>query len=159
MDIIKLAQQLGILLQQKHSLLATAESCTGGWVAQAITSVPGSSQWFERGFVSYSNLAKQEMLGVSKTILNEYGAVSEETALAMAQGAIRASRADISISITGIAGPDGGSKEKPVGLVWFGRSYRNEISATTRQTFQGDRQQIREQAVAFSLNYLIEMLR
>ena len=100
--------------------MATAESCTGGWIAQTATAIPGSSQWFDRGYVTYSNRAKMEVLGVPEDILERYGAVSEQTAAAMAAGAIEAARVDVSVAVTGVAGPDGGSAEKPVGMVWFG---------------------------------------
>ncbi|MFN3234460.1 MAG: nicotinamide-nucleotide amidase [Gammaproteobacteria bacterium] len=146
-------------LLSKHCILVTAESCTGGWLSQAVTSLAGSSKWFERGFVTYSNQAKEDMLGVDSQTLAEYGAVSRETALEMAEGALKHSRADISLSITGIAGPDGGSEDKPVGTVWFGFAGRIVDSpAAIHQCFSGDRESIRHQAVIFALEILLKNL-
>lgn len=137
---------------KKHTL-ATAESCTGGLVASAITAIPGSSRVFTHGFVTYANAAKTQMLGVSEALLATHGAVSEPVARAMAEGARSRANVDYAISTTGIAGPDGGTAEKPVGTVWFGLAG----PATTRayhRLFQGDREAIREQAVAFALMLL-----
>lgn len=153
-DCTALARTIGKLLIQKHLLLTTAESCTGGMVAEVITSIPGSSSWFERGFVTYSNQAKQEMLGVRQSTLEKFGAVSAETAQEMAEGALRHSHAQISIAVTGIAGPDGGSAEKPVGTVWFALAGKNLTTKTVQQLFHGDRQTIREQATEFGLQQL-----
>jgi nicotinamide-nucleotide amidase len=144
------AKQLGEMLLHQQMKLVTAESCTGGGVASAVTEIPGSSAWFERGFVTYSNESKIELLGVPETTIERYGAVSEETALAMAEGALKNSHAQIAISITGIAGPDGGSAEKPVGTVWFGFANQQQSTAVL-QCFQGDRCDIRRQAVEFAL--------
>lgn len=157
-----LAARVGERLLARREMLATAESCTGGWVAQCLTAIAGSSAWFERGFVTYSNAAKVDMLGVSEAVLEKHGAVSEATARAMAQGAISHSRAQWSLAITGIAGPTGGSAEKPVGLVCFAWSHSSSgggggcIAQSTR--FDGDRDSIRRQAVAFALNGLLEQL-
>lgn len=150
-----LSEQLGRLLKQHHLILATAESCTGGQLAQTITAIPGSSAWFERGFISYSNLSKQELLGVSEKTLNHYGAVSQETAEEMAKGVLKKSPADISLAITGIAGPDGGTKKNPVGTVCFALAYKNAMSESYQQHFDGDRLIIRYAAVEFSLKKLI----
>ena len=149
--------------------ITTAESCTGGLVAKLITDLAGSSQWFERGFVTYSNLAKEQMLGVDAQLLADCGAVSEPVAEAMAKGALRNSQAQIALSITGIAGPGGGTKEKPVGLVWFGWAYyiveegtleNKEIIATTSsQRFSGDREAVRNQSAIFSLQKIAEIIR
>jgi nicotinamide-nucleotide amidase len=158
MDTFQLASVLGEKLKQKQWLLAVAESCTGGGLAQAITSVPGTSGWFERGFVTYSNLAKQEMLGVATKTLNKYGAVSSEVAQEMAEGVLHHSSADIGIAITGVAGPSGGSKEKPVGLVWFGFAGENFTTITKKQNFSGSRAEVREQAIIFVLKELISIL-
>src|SRR5438046_2974203 len=117
-ELTALAADLGRLLERKRQLLATAESCTGGWVGRAVTAVSGSSVWYERGFVTYSETAKQEMLGVTEQTLKQHGAVSEPTARAMAEGALRHSHAHVALAITGIAGPNGGSAQKPVGTVW-----------------------------------------
>lgn len=156
-QIDQLAEELAHLCKSKQLSLCTAESCTGGWASQAITSMPGSSHWFERGFVVYNNLAKQEMLGVDGKTLQEYGAVSEQTALEMAVGALNHSPADVSLAITGVAGPGGGSEEKPVGTVCFAWAGLGKTASET-QCFEGDRQEVRLQAVAYSLSKLIEKL-
>lgn len=150
-----LSEQLGRLLKQYHLILATAESCTGGQLAQTITAIPGSSAWFERGFISYSNLSKQELLGVSEKTLNHDGAVSQETAEEMAKGVLKKSPADISLAITGIAGPSGGTKKTPIGTVYLALAYKNAMSETYQQHFDGDRLIIRYAAVEFSLKKLI----
>ena len=158
MDTREIALELGNRLKQEGWLLATAESCTGGWVGEVLTSVPGSSAWFERGFITYSNVAKREMLGVNPDTLKTYGAVSVETAREMAQGAIRHSRADAAIAVTGIAGPGGGSVEKPVGTVCFGWALKSGRVATAKRHFEGDRESVRRQAVEHALKGLLEML-
>lgn len=139
-------------------MLVTAESCTGGGIAYAMTGLPGSSEWFERGFVTYSNPAKQEQLGVAHDLITRYGAVSEEVAAAMAQGALQHSHADFSVAVTGIAGPDGGSAEKPVGTVCFGWSSRGGDTRTTRIGFEGDRQQVRELSILTALQGLVDLV-
>lgn len=141
-------------LIQQGKLLAIAESCTGGGLSQVLTSLPGSSQWFERGFVTYSNAAKQQMLGVSAESLAEHGAVSEVVALEMAQGALKNSAADIAMSITGVAGPDGGCDDKPVGTVCF--ALVGDVSGPIVRTeyFKGTRLEVREAAVEFALSIL-----
>ncbi|AGW91919.1 MULTISPECIES: CinA family protein [Cupriavidus] len=154
----QLAIQAGVALADKSLMLATAESCTGGLVAAAITDVSGSSGWFERGFVTYSNEAKSTMLGVPAKLIRDHGAVSEEVAHAMAEGALLNSRAQVSLSITGVAGPNGGTPEKPVGMVCFGWS--NRITTLTEtQRFRGDRGQIRRQAAEHAMRGLLELLR
>ena len=150
-----LAAEVGTQLRANGQTLACAESCTGGWVAQCITAIAGSSAWFERGFVTYSNAAKQEMLGVEAATLAAHGAVSEATAAAMAAGALRHSHADWALAITGIAGPDGGTPDKPVGTVCFGWAGRDAGVDTTTCHFTGDREAIRRQSVAFALNGLL----
>ena len=152
------AAELGALLKAHGHTLSLAESCTGGMVASAITSVAGSSAWFDRGFVTYSNAAKIDMLSVSVTTLNKFGAVSEQTAAEMAQGALKNSNAQISGSITGIAGPDGGSTEKPVGTVCFAWTGNGISLSTDTQRFHGDRQSVREQAAIHMLAGLIKRL-
>lgn len=147
------ATQLGALLQQWQWYLVTAESCTGGWLAQTVTAVAGSSQWFERGFVTYSNFAKQEMLGVTSAQLNQYGAVSEQTVLAMAEGAITHSQAQVSIAVSGIAGPGGGTPEKPVGTVWIAYHHPQKQWAT-HYHFLGNRYAVRYQTVSIALREL-----
>ena len=144
-----------LIAYRKRGLrIATAESCTGGMIAAALTDVAGSSDVFERGFVTYSNDAKQELIAVPPTILAKYGAVSAETADAMARGALARSRADVAISVTGIAGPGGGSAEKPVGLVWFGVARKVGENLTVHEVFAGDRAAIRQAAVARALELL-----
>lgn len=150
-----LAVRVGALLQANGQKLATAESCTGGWVAQCLTAIAGSSDWFERGFVTYANEAKQEMLGVSGETLQLHGAVSEATAAAMAAGALAYSRADWSLAITGVAGPSGGSPEKPVGMVCFGWAGRNGSLDVETCRFAGDRESVRAQSVAHALTGLL----
>lgn len=156
-SVTESAKSLGAALQACGFMLALAESCTGGMVAQAVTSVAGSSAWFDRGFVTYSNQAKIDMLGVLAITIDTFGAVSEETAQEMATGALKNSHAHIAGSITGIAGPDGGTTEKPVGIVCFGVAQANQC-ATITQHFTGNREQIRLQASAFLMRQLIERL-
>ena len=151
-----LVVKVGALLRVNGQKLATAESCTGGWVAQCLTSIAGSSDWFERGFVTYSNEAKREMLGVEADTLLAHGAVSEATAAAMAAGALRHSHADWALAVTGIAGPSGGSKDKPVGTVCFGwAAFDGRVDTQTRH-FSGDREAVRAQSVAHALAGLLE---
>lgn len=138
-----LIKEIAWLLKERHWQLVTAESCTGGLVASQLTEIPGSSVWFERGFVTYSNLAKQEMLAVPKELIDQFGAVSEEVASAMAIGALQHSVADIALSVTGIAGPDGGTIEKPVGTVCFAWATRDAPVHMVRKQFLGTRQEIR----------------
>lgn len=156
MQFSELAQQLGLSLKQKSLTLTTAESCTGGMLSAAITSIPGSSAWFERGFVTYSNQSKSDLLGIDSSIIKRYGAVSEQVAFQMAKGALAHSLADISISITGVAGPDGGTVDKPVGLVWFGLAQCGVGVQCFEQRFNGERAAVREQAVIFALELLCE---
>ena len=152
-----LVTRLGDALAAHERTLATAESCTGGWVSMLVTSVTGSSAWFDRGFITYSNLSKQEMLGVSSQVIEINGAVSEETARQMVEGAIANSQANTALSITGIAGPGGGTEEKPVGTVCFGWQIDNRCDTETCH-FSGDRQSIREQSVAHALSGLLQRL-
>lgn len=154
----QLAVQAGIALNEKSLMVATAESCTGGLVAAAITDVAGSSGWFERGFVTYSNEAKSTMLGVPAKLIRDFGAVSEEVAHAMAEGALLNSRAQVALSITGVAGPAGGTPEKPVGMVCFGWSNRI-VTRVETQRFKGDRQQIRRQAAEHAMRGLLDLVR
>ena len=155
-DLEILAGQVGSLLQANGQKLATAESCTGGWVAQCLTAIAGSSNWFERGFVTYSNEAKQEMLGIDAQALLTLGAVSEATAGAMANGALRHSRADWALSITGIAGPSGGSADKPVGMVCFGWTGPDSLTEVETRIFSGNREAVRSQSVAHALGGLLK---
>lgn len=153
-----LCSQIGIALEKKGLILSTAESCTGGLVAAAITDIPGSSAWFDRGFVTYSNQAKISMLGVSPATLQQHGAVSEATAIAMAEGAQKHSSAQITLATTGIAGPDGGTDDKPVGTVCFAWAFEHQVTATITQCFVGNRQAIRQQAVMYVLQELLANL-
>lgn len=153
-----LAAELGAALKARGFMLALAESCTGGMVAQAVTSVAGSSTWFDRGFITYSNAAKIEMLGVSAQTLERFGAVSEQTAREMAEGVLKHSHAHIAGSITGVAGPDGGTVEKPIGTVCFAWAGHNLPLIATTKHFQGNRHEIRQQAAAALMTELIERL-
>jgi nicotinamide-nucleotide amidase len=157
-SLASLAQRVGSRLKRRGLKLATAESCTGGWIAQAVTSVAGSSEWFERGFVTYSNEAKKESLGVRTATLSRYGAVSEETARAMAAGALRRSRAQVAVAVTGIAGPGGGTREKPVGLVCFAWARRRGAPESATRRFGGGRESVRRKSVVAALQGLLERL-
>jgi len=164
MKLALLSRKTGTALKRKGRFLVTAESCTGGWVAQALTSVAGSSDWFERGYVTYSNAAKREDLGVPRRILDRHGAVSEQTARAMALGALRRGggdrrrrRAGISLAITGIAGPGGGAPGKPAGTVCFAWAHGRRIRSETRR-FQGGRMRVRRQSVAHALRGVLKWL-
>jgi len=156
--LIKLSTQLGQALKEKNFTLALAESCTGGLASAAITDIAGSSAWFDRGFVTYTNAAKQSMLKVTEQTLIQYGAVSEETAKEMAIGALNNSLADIAASITGIAGPTGGSIDKPVGTVCFAYAIKNGSVTTITKRFTGNRQQIRHQSVIQLFNGLMDLI-
>lgn len=156
-DLLKLSTEVGVALKSHGLLLALAESCTGGWLAECVTAVAGSSDWFDRGFVPYSNAAKQEMLGVSPLTLKTHGAVSEHTALEMALGALRHSHANIAIAITGIAGPDGGSAEKPVGTVCFAWATSKGLSEKSTMHFEGSRGQVRLRSVRTALEGLLQL--
>ncbi len=155
--IVECVKQLADNLNRLSAMVVTAESCTGGSLSAAMTSLAGSSNWFERGLVTYSNNAKQELLGVKSETLEQYGAVSEETAAEMATGAVANSSAQYSVSITGIAGPDGGSEEKPVGTVCLGWHHADGAVTTTRVVFEGEREQIRQQACLLALRGLLDI--
>lgn len=160
-DLIDLARRVGFALQERGKMVVTAESCTGGLVAAALTETAGSSNWFERGFATYSNAAKQDALGVSAATLRAHGAVSEATAGEMAAGALKHSRAQIALAITGIAGPGGGLPGKPVGTVCFGWAVADRVEAmieTTTRHFTGDRAAVRRQSVAFALEGVLARL-
>jgi nicotinamide-nucleotide amidase len=154
----QLAREVGEALLRHKLMLATAESCTGGWAAQVVTAVPGSSQWFDRGFVTYSNAAKQEMLGVRSDTLERFGAVSEETVREMAEGALARSHAQITLAISGIAGPGGGTEEKPVGTVCFAWAAAGRMVVTYTAHFIGDRTAVRWQAVTQALQGVLDLL-
>lgn len=162
MSLDALIQQVGDAAITRRQTLATAESCTGGLVAASCTSVSGSSEWFDCGFVTYTLDAKKALLGVPESLLATYGAVSEPVASSMARGALLRCHADIAVSITGIAGPDGGEVDRPVGTVWFGWAMREEgrpvIAQTSAFDLEGDRGQIREQAVTVALEGFLNLL-
>lgn len=157
-ELYQLAEQAGSLLKAKGWMMTAAESCTGGWTAERMTAVPGSSSWFDRGFITYSNQAKQEMLGVTAATLEQFGAVSEDTAREMAVGALKHSRAQAAIGISGIAGPGGGTPKKPVGTVCIGWATQDSDPLSTTCRLSGDREEIRSRAVAAALRGLIELL-
>ncbi len=150
--------QLANLMLENGLFLATAESCTGGMIAAACTDLAGSSAWFERGFITYSNAAKTELLGVDAGLIAQHGAVSEPVARAMAFGAIRRSQAQVSVAVTGVAGPTGGSAAKPVGTVWFGFSVAGMLTSEMMR-FDGDRASVRAATVAFAIHGLVQRLR
>ncbi len=154
--LTKLAALVGERLKDRGVKLAAAESCTGGWVAQAVTSVSGSSDWFERGFVTYSNEAKREMLGVRAQTLERFGAVSEETAREMALGALAASRAQLAVAITGVAGPAGGTPAKPVGMVCFAWAAKEGGVLAVTKHFVGNREEVRRQSVICALQGVLD---
>ncbi|MDD2722282.1 MAG: nicotinamide-nucleotide amidase [Gallionella sp.] len=157
MDI--LAAQVGGLLKAHGMMLATAESCTGGGVAEAVTDIAGSSAWYDRGFVTYSNLAKQQMLGVSEATLWQHGAVSEATVREMVAGALQHSNAQFALAVSGIAGPDGGTPDKPVGTVWFGWGIKHGTIYSQRHQLGGDRAEVRAQSVRIALQGVMDLLR
>lgn len=153
-----LARRVGSALARQELMLASAESCTGGWLGQAITSIGGSSAWYERGFITYADNSKREMLGVSSATLEQYGAVSREVAYEMAEGAITRSHAQVAVSVTGIAGPAGGTAEKPVGMICFAWLMKDGLTLTETGYFSGSREAIRRQAVARALQGIIDLL-
>ena len=155
MALRALAERAGQHLLATDRRLAVAESCTGGWLAKCLTDIPGSSQWFERGYVTYSNAAKEQALAVSASVIETFGAVSRPTAEQMAAGALHASGAQLALAITGVAGPDGGTPEKPVGLVWFARALRGGALMALQERFSGDREAVRRAAVATALRLII----
>jgi len=157
-ELYRLAEEVGNALKQHGMMLVTAESCTGGWVAEAVTAVPGSSNWFDRGFITYTNQAKQEMLGVTAATLAAFGAVSEQTVREMVAGALSHSRAQVAVAISGIAGPSGGTPEKPVGTVWLAWTLANGVVSSVRRQFVGDRSEVRRQAVGAALRGVLERL-
>lgn len=158
-ELAELSAAIGAACLEKRLTIATAESCTGGWAAQVITHTAGSSAWFDRGFVTYTNASKADMLGVLMNTIETFGAVSPETAGEMAAGALARSDASISLSITGIAGPTGGSPEKPVGTVCFAWCRRDGSPSCERRLFEGDRENIRRQSVIHALSGLLERAR
>ncbi|RMH11863.1 MAG: CinA family protein [Gammaproteobacteria bacterium] len=157
-ESIQLARQLGLLLVRRGWKIATAESCTGGSIGMILTEVAGSSQWYDRGFITYSNAAKSELLGIPAAMIEDHGAVSREVARAMVVGALQHSQGDCAVSVTGIAGPSGGTPEKPVGTVLIGWAVREKVSSEAF-LFVGDRHQIRKQSVKAALCGMIRRLR
>ncbi|CAL1239487.1 nicotinamide-nucleotide amidase [Candidatus Methylocalor cossyra] len=155
-DLYALARRVGHCLAAAGLRLVTAESCTGGWIAQCITDVAGSSGWFDRGFVTYSNEAKTELLGVAEDLLRDFGAVSEAVVRAMAAGALRHSQAQVAVAVSGVAGPSGGTLEKPVGTVWFAWQRLGRDCRVVRHLLEGDRRAVRRQAVAIALRGIVD---
>ena len=159
-DLARLAARVGEHLRVARRRVVTAESCTGGWISKALTDVPGSSEWFETGFVAYGNAAKTALLGVLPAELEQHGAVSEAVVKAMAMGALERAGADISVAVSGIAGPDGGTPGKPVGTVWLAWAWRRGKSVhvqARRKSFKGDREAVRRKSVAGALSGLLEL--
>ena len=155
--LYKLAARVGKALKTRKLMLVTAESCTGGWLGEAVTMVPGSSDWYERGFITYTYISKREMLGVKQRTLGKYGAVSEQTARDMAAGALKNSHAQVAVSVSGTAGPAGGTRNKPVGTVCFAWALKNGRVASETRHFKGDRRAVRLKAVVRALQGTLEM--
>ena len=156
--LYQLAQQVGAALKARALMLATAESCTGGWIGAAITAVPGSSDWYERGFITYTYVSKREMLGVTAKTLEEFGAVSEQTVREMVAGALAASDAQVAVAVSGTAGPAGGTPEKPVGTVCLAWALRNGEPVAETRHFAGDREAVRRQTVERALEGVLGLL-
>ena len=154
-ELQQLAMDVGRALKSTGLSLVTAESCTGGWVGEAVTAIAGSSDWFDRGFITYSNAAKREVLGVAAATLSQHGAVSEETAREMALGALKHSRAQVSVAITGVAGPGGGSADTPVGTVCFAWAKNDAALCSERHLLEGDRTEVRRQSVVIALRGIL----
>ncbi len=155
--LYQLAEHVGHTLKAKGLMMASAESCTGGWIAQAVTAVPGSSAWFERGFVTYTYISKREMLGVKAETLETFGAVSLETVREMTEGALARSHAQVAVSVSGTAGPSGGTAQKPVGTVCFGWGASGGAVQAAVMNFDGDREAVRRQAVAYALERVLAL--
>jgi nicotinamide-nucleotide amidase len=153
-----LAEEVGAKLKRRKLMLATAESCTGGWIAEAVTMVPGSSDWFERGFVTYTYISKREMLGVREGTLAKHGAVAREVVREMAEGALGRSHAQVAVAVSGIAGPSGGTPGKPVGTVCFAWAMKGGVPRTETKRFAGDRQAVRRQSVEHALRGVLALL-
>jgi len=157
-ELRDLAEELGECFKARGVKLASAESCTGGWLAKVITDIPGSSEWFTGSVVCYSNESKQSLLGVAENTLNEFGAVSGETVLEMADGLFSHTDADVAVGVSGIAGPGGGSDDKPVGLVWLSWGKRDKSVFARPFHFDGDREEVRKQSIAQALHCLLDLL-
>jgi nicotinamide-nucleotide amidase len=156
--LYKLAEQTGAALKARGLMLTTAESCTGGWVSEAVTMVPGSSDWFERGFVTYTYISKREMLGVKEATLGKHGAVSEEIVREMAEGALARSHAQVAVAVSGVAGPSGGTPDKPVGTVCFAWGMKDGKPRSETKRFAGDREAVRRQSVEHALKGVLALL-
>lgn len=154
----RLAEQVGAALKTRGLMLVTAESCTGGWVSEAVTMVPGSSDWFERGFVTYTYISKREMLGVKEATLGRHGAVAEEVVREMAEGALARSHAQVAVAVSGVAGPSGGTPEKPVGTVCIAWAMKDGAPRSETQRYKGDREAVRRQSVAHALKGVLVLL-
>jgi nicotinamide-nucleotide amidase len=157
--LYKLAADVGSALKARGLALATAESCTGGWIGEAVTAVPGSSDWYERGFITYTNVAKREMLDVAGDTLEKFGAVSEETVKAMVAGALAHSHAQLAVAVSGVAGPSGGTPAKPVGTVCIAWGRRDGAAFAETRHFAGDREAVRRQSVECALNGVLALAR
>jgi nicotinamide-nucleotide amidase len=158
-QLVELAAAVGAALKARGQTLATAESCTGGWIGEAVTMIPGSSEWYERGFITYTNTAKREMLGVAAGTLEQFGAVSEQTVLEMAAGALARSHAQIAVAVSGVAGPTGGTPAKPVGTVCIAWASGGTAPVAETQHFGGDREAVRRQSVERALAGVLERLK
>lgn len=157
-ELYELSGRVGDALKARGLMMATAESCTGGWIGQVVTMVPGSSKWFDRGFVTYTNDSKRDMLGVSVQTLEKFGAVSEQAVREMVAGALAASRAQVAVAVSGIAGPDGGSRQKPVGTVLLAWGVKSGDISAQSVRFSGDRDAVRRQTVIAALEGLLDRL-
>jgi nicotinamide-nucleotide amidase len=156
--LYKLAEDVGAALKARGLMLATAESCTGGWISEAVTMVPGSSDWFERGFVTYTYVSKREMLGVKEATLEKHGAVSEEVVREMVEGALSRSHAQVAVAVSGIAGPTGGTPEKPLGFVCFAWGMKGGPPRSETRRYSGDREAVRRQSVEHALRGVLALL-
>ena len=156
--LYRLAEEVGAALKSRRLMLATAESCTGGWMSEAVTMVPGSSDWFERGFVAYTYISKREMLGVKEATLDKHGAVSEEVVREMAEGALARSHAQVAVAVSGVAGPAGGTPDKPVGYVCFAWGMKDGKPRSETKCFSGDREAVRKQSVEHALAGILALL-
>jgi len=156
--LYKLAEEIGSALKARKLMLATAESCTGGWIAEAVTMVPGSSEWFERGFVTYTYISKREMLGVQEATLGKHGAVAEEVVREMVEGALARSHAQVAVAVSGVAGPGGGTPDKPVGTVCFAWGMKDGVPHSEMKRFTGDREAVRRKSVEHALKGVLAML-
>ena len=156
--LYRLAEKVGVALKSRRLMLATAESCTGGWISEAVTMVPGSSDWFERGFVTYTYISKREMLGVREATLGKHGAVAEEVVREMAEGALGHSHAQVAVAVSGVAGPGGGTPEKPVGTVCFAWAVKNGATRAETRRFAGNREAVRRRSAGHALKGILAVL-